>query len=277
MIQLEEKDYDKITALLHSVPINTLFAKAVLQKTMPGRVYVDDTVRPSTILISHNYGMSLLFGETGNERFNAVLTDYMLNNGKVRGRHEWLQAYPDEWSGKIERLLGANLNKKDAAVKTVDIEHKVMENTRVNFTFDRERFEKAFKQFDTEEYCIVRTTKEIYQGLKGSVLPQYFWRDADQFLADGIGFSLMIDGEAASTAFAAFILDGQLELGIETMEKHRGRGYAQYVCAALIQHCIERGLEPVWACRLENTASYNLAQRMGFTPSRLIPYYCLPV
>jgi hypothetical protein len=52
-------------------------------------------------------------------------------------------------------------------------------------------------------------------------------------------------------------------------------GFAEYTCSALIDYCIENNYEPVWACHLENIGSYKLAQKIGFTPSALIPYYRL--
>lgn len=33
--------------------------------------------------------------------------------------------------------------------------------------------------------------------------------------------------------------------------------------------------EPIWSCRLENTGSYKLAQKIGFLPTAEIPYYRL--
>ncbi len=276
MIQLNEKDYEIALSPLLELPINTLFARAVLRGIMPGQVYVDDVNNPFAFLIAHGYGMSLLFGDASKVPAEW-LEDYMLNKAGVRDKNEWLQVYPDGWNDEVEKALGPDLVKKGTAVQPADTASKVMEFVRANFAFDREKFEATFGVFNPEEHTVIRTTKEIYQGLSGGVSPEYFWKDADHFLTEGAGFTVLADGEAASTAFSAFVMDGQLEIGIQTEEKFRGRGYALHACAALIQYCLERGLEPVWACRHENTASYNLAHKLGFTPSRLIPYYCLPV
>jgi len=88
-----------------------------------------------------------------------------------------------------------------------------------------------------------------------------------------VGFTLVGDGELISTAFSSFRHDGKLEIGIETLEAHRGNGYAQCVCARLIDYCLEHGLEPVWSCRLGNKGSYELALRLGFEPTITRPYY----
>ncbi|MCX8130532.1 MAG: GNAT family N-acetyltransferase [Clostridia bacterium] len=111
----------------------------------------------------------------------------------------------------------------------------------------------------------------------GYVIPKHFWKDEEHFCNTGIGFSLICDGEIAATAFSAFRYENQLEIGIETSEKYRGKGFAFRACAALIDYCMENSLEPVWACRRENEGSYKLAQKLGFVPIRSIPYYRLPV
>ena len=111
--------------------------------------------------------------------------------------------------------------------------------------------------------------------MPGQVIPRYFWRGAEHFANDGIGFSMLIDGMAASTAFAAFMHGKQLEMGIETVVQHRGMGYAEHACKALIEYCLENGYEPIWSCRLENTGSFNLAMKLGFEPELYAPYYQL--
>ena len=57
---------------------------------------------------------------------------------------------------------------------------------------------------------------------------------------------------------------------------HRGKGCAKVVACALIDDCLRQGLEPVWACRLENVASVNLASQLGFVAGARVPYYRLP-
>lgn len=79
MLQLESKDYFKGLPLLDHVNINTMFARAVLEHLVPGSVYVDAVHNPRAFYVVHSYGMSLLFGEAGNEAFTRGLHDYMTN------------------------------------------------------------------------------------------------------------------------------------------------------------------------------------------------------
>ena len=86
---------------------------------------------------------------------------------------------------------------------------------------------------------------------------------------------MMANGVPVSTAFSAFVAPGMLELGIETLEGHRGRGYAEMACRALVEHCVGNKLEPVWSCRRDNAGSVNLAEKLGFEQTVYIPCYRL--
>ena len=276
MIILPESEYQKVKEPLRKVPINTLFVQMVAEGQVDGAIYVDDARDPRVFYMVHKYGMSLLFGDTENEAFNCQFTAYLTNAAKIRARHEWMQVYPEAWTGRLPEMLGDSLVKKDEKVGQDD-PGKVVEFTRVNFAFDAKKFREAVGRRMRPEYEIVRTTPAMYEAIEGRVIPRDFWKDGEQFIQAGGGYTLICDGEAASTAFTSYRFGDRLEMGIETMEKHRGKGFAFWVCAALIEYCIENNLTPDWSCRLENTGSYILAQRLGFVPTRYLPYYRLAV
>jgi len=276
MYTLPADEYEKVKGPLSEVPINTLFVEAVLKGDVPGTVYVDDGKNPRVFYIVHGYGMSLLFGDTGNEAFNSEFARYLMNTDKTRNTHEWMQVYPDTWASRLEDMLGDNLVKKDEKEGDGD-PGRVVEFTRVNFAFDPEKYHQAAAKRDKPGYKIIPTTAEMYGEIRGSVIPRDFWKDGAQFIKAGGGYTLICDGEAASTAFTSYRIGDTLEMGIETMEKYRGRGFAFWVCAALIDYCIENNLTPDWTCRMENTGSYILAQRLGFVPIRYLHYYRLAV
>ena len=274
MILLEESAYNKVLVPLKKLPINILLARTIVEKHLQGKVFVDDTDMPNTFYIVHPYGMSWLFGNPDNEAFNRQFREYALNKDKSRTKYEWLQVFPDSWDDKLKDLFGSSLIKySDNSNNEKD---KVELNGRVNFKFNQEIY-FAFKQNKPEiNYKIVRTDKEIFNEMKGSVVPMTFWKDADYFCNHGIGFSLFYDNKLASTAYSSCIHDNYLELGIETVEEYRGKGLAQYACSVLIDYCLQNDFEPVWSCRFENTASYKLAQKLGFEPISKRSYYKLP-
>lgn len=276
-MELLNKDkYYKAASPLKEVSFNHLFARAVVEQKIDGLVYTDNSDFPSSFYIIHPYGMSLLFGNFNNEVFNKQLTEYLLNKDGLRNRIEWMQVYPEDWNAQLITLLGDQLltkKQKDEGGFPETKITKVEEHTRVNFKFNFDKYGDYKANHPDERLEIFRTGEDEFQNMPGTVVPKYFWQRAAQFLNEGIGFSLRFNGELACTAFSAFINDRQLELGIESAPQFRGKGFAMHTCTALIDYCLENRYEPVWACRLENTASYLLAQKLGFEPIQFHPFY----
>jgi hypothetical protein len=271
---LTKENYDKAMPYLAEVNINSLFARTVVEHKIKGEIYVDNVENPKTFYIIHPYGMTLLLGESKNEKFNKSFKDYVLSVNKKRSNDEWMQAFPDSWHIELEKLFGSDLI---TSIKTThDHEQQKVEiNTRVNFIFDRNVYISKRKINSSLDINIVRTNKQILNTINGSVVPEYFWENENDFLENGVGFSLFYKGKLAATAFSSFIQDNKLELGIETITEFRGMGVAEQVCIALIDYCLDNQLEPIWACRLGNVGSYKLAKKLGFEPSIMVPYYRL--
>jgi GNAT superfamily N-acetyltransferase len=185
-----------------------------------------------------------------------------------------MQAYPYNWDSVLRELFTDKLVRSSEKADK-DFSGIIELNTRINFKFNREKF-TAFKASQAVDGLDIRRSGlEIYHEMNGSVVPRYFWENAESFIDRGAGYSLYHKNQLACTAYSAFVMDHMLELGIETIPEFRGKGYAQQTCAALIDYCLDNGYEPVWACKLENTGSYKLAQKIGFEPSAEIPYYGL--
>jgi hypothetical protein len=275
MLLLDKNRYHQVLQPLKHVGVNHLFALSVVEKHITGFVYVDHQERPVTFYVLHPYGMSLLFGSTENTAFNRSLLDYLLNTSGVRNTSEWLQAYPYAWNHKLTDLLGDYLVKynNESDNKSFD---KIVENTRVNFKFNTNKYLEFKNDLGLCKYNVRRTDSELFRKMQGTVVPKFFWDSADDFCKHGVGYCLVLGEKPVSTAYSAYITDKQLELGIETSEEYRGEGFALYTCSALIDYCLEYHYEPVWSCRFENTGSYRLAQRLGFEPTITLPFYKIP-
>ena len=259
---------------IKSIDINHLFALAVAEQKIDGRIFVDDTDHPTTFLVYHPYGMSMLFGDETNAGFNAGLLSYAINKDNSRTKTEWLQAYPSVWNVKLAELFDHNtIPEEDVAGN--EPHDKIELSTRVNFKFNKEAYFSFKESFRFENHELVRTDKELFEKIEGTVVPKYFWRNADDFSQHAVAFSILYKGKPASTAFSAFIQGDKLELGIESQPEFRGKALAIHACVALIDYCLENGYEPVWACRMQNVNSYKLAIKLGFEPTFLLPYYKL--
>ena len=274
MVLLDKSDYRKVFQHFKKVTINNLFARAVIEQTVTGKVYVDDPINSRTFYVVHTYGMSLLLGESDNEKFNEAFKNYALNKNKSRDKSEWLQTFPNSWDNVLSSLF------KDVLVKSIDniekVEKGIIElNTRVNFKFNITKHQSLSTQSMNKDISIVRANGQMFQDMQGSVVPLNFWDSEESFLKNGVAFALFYKGELASMSFSAYWFDNEFELGIETKEKYRGKGFAELVCRAIIDYCIENNYEPIWSCRLENNGSYKLAKKLGFEPTLYLPYYRL--
>jgi len=283
---LDKRDYCKVKPLVTEIPINTLFAQVVLENKVQGKVYVDNPQNPSACLIFHPYGMLLLCGKTDNTDFNLKIQEFMLNTHYPNNL--WLQVYPGEWSIQIQSWLGTRLKKypwvpdaSQSGFSQAEEEfkllnrHSVVECTRFNFTFNRNKYQALPPQPVPAEFKIVRVDKELFHKIPGTVVPRSFWDSNEDFVQSGVGFCLIRDQKPISTCSTAFVIGKHFEIGIETDTAYRGRGYASLAARAFIDYCLINGLEPVWACRKENLGSYKLAQHLGFEVKCELPYYGL--
>jgi GNAT superfamily N-acetyltransferase len=154
--------------------------------------------------------------------------------------------------------------------------HKAIPYSRLNFKFDAAKFNEKYHQTDKSQYEIISTPTDMLFEISGSVVPQYYWKTPEQFAGMAKAFTVMVDGKPASTAFTSARHDDKLEIGIETMKEYHGKGFAYLACAKLIEYCLHNNLEPIWSCRLENTASVNLSKKLGFIETLRMPYYHIP-
>lgn len=280
MILVQEKQYEKILEKLNEIPFNTLFARAVLESKVPGRVFVDNIHDSKSFYIAHSYGMSLLFGDSENDDFNASLSDFILNINCHRLKQEWLQVYPEKWNEKLKEILDYKIldySKTEKKYTQTEIDmiiekskkSQVIQWRRVNF-----KYKVLNKTIGAQtEYNIKLIDSDTYDRIEGSVIPSNFWNSKELFLSKGIGYVLMKGNDIVSIAFSSCISENQLEIGVETSKDYRGMGFTKYVCEAMLNYCKANKYMPIWACRKENIGSYKLAKSLGFEECATIPYY----
>jgi GNAT superfamily N-acetyltransferase len=267
VIELTPRNFGSVGDLVLAMPENNLFALSVIIHHVRGRVFVNRRDDVTVCHVVHPYGMSLLAGTVADEDFNRAFVEYALGRDGRRATAEYMQAHPREWGPVLAGLFGRRLSR---ASEPPDLGHVGLA-TRVNFRFDQHlHLERVGSVVNAQ---VRRTTLSDLHDFPGSVIPTAFWPDANTFIDHGVGYTALERGTPVSVAFSSFLHDGQLELGIETSPDARGRGHASRACTALIAHCLERDLTPVWACREDNTASYALAVRLGFRPTDAVPYY----
>lgn len=266
MLLLKKDKYHLASESLAQVSINHLFANAVAQNMVSGMLYANHSIKPSDFYVVHPYGLSLLFGTDPDPDFSNLLFGFLLNPNKKSRLDHWIQFWPQAYSSvadeQIRALLpscGARLNKYE----------------RVNFSFNKAKFCSIHQPILPEGCTIIETNQQIFENMPGTVIPSRFWDKSDDFLRHGKGFSLINKGQLASTAYSVFVIDNKMEIGIETILAFRGKGHALAVCHKMIEYCLQKNFEPVWACRADNQQSIALATKLGFEETVRIPFFHL--
>jgi len=261
MYKLSKDKYGVLLDHLLTIPFNTLLAHSVVYGYADGAIYVDNVENPQTYYIIHSYGMTWLAGNSGNEAFNNRLRAYFQEKSFYRKKDEWLQTYPRSWDTFMDRLIEENI---------------AISSTRVNLKFDKAKFFENYSGLEKANYKVIATTIEMLFEMNGSVVAKDYWISSKKYSEIAKAFSVIIDERPVSTAFTSARIGNKLEIGIETLEEFQGMGLAYLVCAKLIEYCIDNNLEPIWACRLENTGSLRLSKKLGFTEVLRTPYYHIP-
>lgn len=283
MQRLGVESYPLALDALEDVPINRILIAAVLSGKVDGVVHVDNLQCPRTFHVRHPCSLSMLFGDSSNATFNAAFREYALNTHGERKEIEWLHAYPSAWDSMLQLELFADslLRTEDTSVPiqspATHTEPVIELHARVNFAFHLDKFQARVRRQADQQVTIVNMTADHFDTIQGAVCPRMFWRCGADFAANATGFCVLVNGELAAYSFAAYLLGNELEIAIETVAQHRGHGYAEVAAATLIDYCIEHGYSPVWSCRHSNVASYRLAQKLGFEPTKYIPYYKLSI
>lgn len=115
-----------------------------------------------------------------------------------------------------------------------------------------------------EGFRLQPVNKDNIYKLEGRIKPDFSWDNNEDFLSKGIGLLLTKDDEPAAWAFSAAVSDTEIDIGVETNEKYRGKGLSTIVASSMADVVLKQGKTPVWACDSNNIASQKVALKAGF-------------
>jgi len=155
MIQLNPNKYHLAGSSLENVKINHLFARAVVEHHSDGTVFTDNIDNPEAFYIVHSCGMSLLFGHIHENFLYSHLNDYLLGQNGIRQSDESLQVFPDELESRIDNMIGEKLLMQDDTGNQEQAVNVVIKDSRINFKFNPQSFNKLLSEIDLNKYCFL--------------------------------------------------------------------------------------------------------------------------
>lgn len=67
------------------------------------------------------------------------------------------------------------------------------------------------------------------------------------------------------------------EIDIITDSNYRGKGLASVVAEQFIDYCLSENIQPRWDCDVDNSASINLASKLGFINPEKYDVYTIKI
>lgn len=256
MIRLEPPDREGALHLYRATEARFPLIGAVLQNQQDGVVHVDDASRPSCAYVEHAFGFAQVLGRPTAE-FESALERYLLVDKsfaapKVRLYTPWLPGFLE------------------------DRRYDSLRSLRQRFTLDAESIQTAASASADECPGSDRQVAEVDNSNVAAIeqafgVTRRFWRSAPDFVRGAQAIVVMHGAEPASLCYAAAEADGQVEIDVVTNPQHQRLGLGKLAVSRFVRRCLQRDLEPVWDCFVNNTASVRLCRSIGFAP-RAEPY-----
>ncbi len=227
--------YPALRTLIDPDACGAVYADAVAEEIQSGILYTDEN--ETVLLVRHVCGFALLFGAYTEETLREI-GEMILHPAPFS---RMILFAPDDYAA-------AYFSKQEDFI-----------------TEQRLFFRYPSAELPPEPSAAVRLTPAYTEQIKGRITPSFSWDNMDDFAEKGTGFCIMQDGVPAAWAFSAAVSSRETDIGVETDESCRRRGFASAAAKAMIRDTLIKGKSPVWACHAENTGSRKLAEALGFS------------
>jgi GNAT superfamily N-acetyltransferase len=235
-----------------------VLAAGTLEGGHPGRVFCDDPLCPTTVLVCTRVGYYFLAGRAGNPEFNHQMAERFASDLAPRqmaeiGDPQILLFYPD--LGWQETLFELFKERSPIAI------HK----KRMTLAPGAAAALRGWQERVPPGLRVTPVTVDLLQmHPEKAGEAQLFWGSLDAFVQNSLGFWVLDGDSPLSSVEAVFTGAGEAEISIATAPEARRRGLALLAASAFIEASLARGLRPIWGCWPENEPSVALAHRLGF-------------
>lgn len=143
-------------------------------------------------------------------------------------------------------MFGPDENWDVVLAKVFQLHHGVKDDRKC-YKLNRDKFDKVVNEFE---------------GKLSNIILEQEHENSSKF--DYPVANYYVEHEKASFCAAFMITDQHAEIDVGTREEYRNHGYAKKAAIVLVQHLIERGIEPNWCTWPYRTESQKLALSIGF-------------
>ena len=256
---LEPKDYYKINNMLEASFKTPTFAFSVVNHVIPGSVYVNDMMSPSSGFLRIGAGDYYVFGQGNDEVFNNFIYRYFVEN--VYGKEKRFTVFTPstDWETVFDETFKTYV-KKMTRSKYRFLSSKVHSTHSLSNLYE-------LKDFNADSLRKSENFNESY-------IVEY-WGSESNFLKNGLGVCLIHKGKIIAECVSIFHSGTIAEIDIVTNSNYRGQGLGKIVGQTFINKCLEKNVMPAWDCDNNNKASKALANKLGFSNEEDYALYVL--
>lgn len=247
LLELTSQDVTPaLIALLDRTLPSAFRAMAVLEGECKGRIWTDDSANPTWLIAQEGVFGTLFWSGAVTAEILQPLIAQLSQTGHVK-----VGLWPDDTANRA--LLPPNPMYEG---QTLDFTNRPLHQGLDAFLqvpdglhlrrVDRKLFARSIDV-------------EFYINMLGSV---------ENVLEKALGLFLMQGDDILCEAFAGTSAMGIIEIGINTREHARQKGYATLTSAHLIRACESLGYQTYWNTSKQNTVSAHMARKLGYRTER---------
>ncbi len=267
MKELQPGQYERVRSLFEAFDYS-LSIRALIEGNNPGRVFVDDVLRPRTALAMTVEG-TLLAGDYDNPTTNGALRDFLRQRvftGEVFVEDDWsvtLAVHPQAWEARLPDIIPT---------------HQADLLPRYHYLCCEVTFD--WRGHLPQGYTVRRIDRSLLSDPSVNVpsgIPDWMrmaWGTVDNFLSRGVGFCVLHGQEVVSWSQSDCTAADRIDIGARTEFRYRRRGLAAIAVAATAEFCLRSGFTAIgWHCEQDNVGSWKTAEKVGFRRNREYVYY----
>ena len=263
---LRVTDFDKNILLPFFKPLDfTIAVEALIEGTSEGALWMDDPDHPSIGLLwdfaDGVYLVSKEFSESLRQTIQNLFQKEIIPETEKRTESPIfvLYAFPCQWSDHITSLFssGWTISPETACFyeRPLSLPDPMGSSDSLPAPFIGQTID--YKLFTSPR---LRFLPDLLEEVESD------WGSLEKFLSGGYGYCVMDEKANSLVSWGVIgnIARSCAELGIDTMEEYRRKGFATYITNQMISISSHNKLTPHWYCFQNNTASVKLAEKLGF-------------
>jgi hypothetical protein len=226
------------------------FVHALLDQTMPGRMFVDDVEGPRSAVACSDSGFWFALGEPRGDLLRESLDAL---KSALPASPASLYATTPAWQVALDPLFWLRVSRNEYHFIALPSQAPPLP---IGFS-------------------LVPLDARIARLFAGSVDPWVIdiWGGPERFAERVFGWAMMRGDQLASFCTACALGGGEAEVEIGTNPEFRRLGLAEAAGYAFARTALERGLRPAWTCSTGNAGSERLAAKLGFVEFRRVTGY----